>query len=119
MDRAYPGECLSSCNCKPGKGYTRRRMRPDHGVYNMTISLKRISLDDFPTPLSWCISTNGHVFICGDIEEAAAQIRGKVGHEWQIAADGTVTPSVDIHCGPSMSHNWHEFVKLEGWVQCS
>ena len=86
----------------------------------MAVSLKRLDADDFPEPLSWTIWNVGmpeqKVIICGDRTELCAMIKGNPAQEWDVAPDGTVMPSVLMRGGPGMAWEWHEFVKLEGWV---
>lgn len=83
------------------------------------ITLKKYSGDDgVPDPLTWVRYNPGtpdeRVVVCGDKQDLCAMIRGIKGHEWDIAPDGTVTPSIFIRAPPI--GEWHEFVKLEDWI---
>jgi len=92
-------------------------------VASMTILLKKYAGEDgLPDPLTWMRYNVGtpeeRVVICGDKPGLYAMIRGGKTfggerHDWDIAPDGSVTPSILINA-PHIGE-WHEFVKLEGW----
>ena len=76
-----------------------------------------------PGPLEWGIMDLGTPAIkrCVIVQDPYGRnipIQGyQEGHDWQIAPDGTVTPSILVHAEPWRNiPEWHEFVKLEGWT---
>ena len=84
-------------------------------IFAMTILGKA---DDYTTckPGQWC-RMDGRVFMRCPHEHGVVSML--TGHEdpardWQIAADGTVSPSVAViepkDCG------FHDYVKLESWA---
>jgi hypothetical protein len=94
----------------------------------MTVILRKAADPYDLDPLTWGIwelqpdaGTLLHlVVICGaDPNYHKAIIAGRPEHNWQIAPDGTVTPSVLMPSvkllDGTMTPEWHEFVKLEGW----
>jgi len=97
----------------------------------MIITLKKAADPSELDPLTWGIwehrtSSGDHlhlVVVCGtDPNHHKAIIAGRPAHNWQIAPDGTVTPSILIPSTKlldgTMTPEWHEFVKLEGWSPC-
>jgi len=89
----------------------------------MVVLFRKVTPEEFPEPLTWTIWSEAKqmdgtvtrmVVGCDPMGQPFAIQGQRPGHDWNIAADGTVTPSVNIP--PSGNHpGWHDFVKLEGW----
>jgi hypothetical protein len=84
----------------------------------MTVTLKRADPEDFPKEALTWTTIEGTILMCAKMPETpdGFPVLGNLNNH-EIAADGTVTPSVLIthNYGPEMSQQWHEFVKLEDW----
>jgi len=94
----------------------------------MVVLLKKAADSYDLGPLTWGIwehlADPGEILhlvvVCGaDPNFHKAIIAGRPDHNWQIAPDGTVTPSILIPpielIDGTMTPEWHEFVKLEDW----